>query len=69
MVIAEFRGIPRGFIKAVYDGSRALIHLLAVHPDYQRLEIGTALVQSSSEECTRRGAPSLSVTATSGSES
>jgi len=24
-----------GFIKAVYDGSRALIHLLSVHPGYQ----------------------------------
>jgi ribosomal protein S18 acetylase RimI-like enzyme len=68
MVIAEFHGLPRGFIKAVYDGSRALIHLLAVHPEYQRLGIGTRLVRSASEECERRGAPSLSVTVTSRSE-
>ncbi len=55
---------PCGFIRAVYDGSRALIHLLSVHPDYQRCGIGTALVTAVCEELSRRGAPTVSATVT-----
>lgn len=32
-LLAEVQGQPQGFIRAVYDDSRALIHLLSVHPD------------------------------------
>ncbi len=55
---------PCGIIKAVYDGSRALIHLLSVHPDYQRRGIGTALVNAVCEELSKRGAPTVSATVT-----
>lgn len=53
-----------GFIRAVYDGSRALIHLLSVHPNYQHRGIGTALVNAVCKELSRRGAPSVSATVT-----
>jgi ribosomal protein S18 acetylase RimI-like enzyme len=53
-----------GFIKAVYDGSRALIHLLSVHPDYQDSGVGSALVDAVAAEFIRRGAPTVSVTVT-----
>ena len=43
-LVAEVEGRPRGFIKAVYDGSRAMIHLLSVHPDTQNQGIGKGLV-------------------------
>jgi len=33
-----------GFIRGVYDGSRALIHIASVQPEYQRRGIGKALV-------------------------
>jgi ribosomal protein S18 acetylase RimI-like enzyme len=56
--------IPCGFVKAVYDGSRALIHLLSVHPDYQNYGIGTALVNAVCKELSYRGAPSVSATVT-----
>lgn len=55
---------PCGVIKAVYDGSRALIHLLSVHPDYQGHGIGTALVDAVCTELSKRGAPSVSATVT-----
>lgn len=63
-MIAETDKQICGFIKAVYDGSRALIHLLSVHPDYQHSGVGTALVDAVAAEFIRRGAPTVSVTAT-----
>lgn len=63
-LVAEVAGHPQGFIRAVYDGSRALIHLLSVHPDFQHEGIGQALVRAVEAELQRRGAPSVSVTAT-----
>ncbi len=63
-LVAELGGIPRGFVKAVYDGSRALVHLLSVHPDWQHSDIGSELVDAVSAELSRRGAPTISVTVT-----
>jgi N-acetylglutamate synthase-like GNAT family acetyltransferase len=57
-----------GFIKGIYDGSRALIHLLSVHPEMQNTGIGTMLVDSFRTECKKRGAPTLSVSVTTSSE-
>lgn len=59
--------IPCGFIKAVYDGSHALIHLLSVHPDYQNYGIGTALVNAVCKELSYRGTPSVDATVTENS--
>lgn len=63
-LVAEHGGKPCGFAKAVYDGSRALVHLLSVHPGYQHSGVGSALVDAVSEELARRGAASVSVTVT-----
>ncbi|MBX3011806.1 MAG: GNAT family N-acetyltransferase [Caldilineaceae bacterium] len=63
-LVAETPHGPYGFIRAIYDGSRALIHLLSVHPDGQQSGIGQALVDAVRRECAQRGAPSLSVTVT-----
>jgi ribosomal protein S18 acetylase RimI-like enzyme len=63
-LVAEVETEPCGFIKAIYDGSRALIHLLSVHPNYQLSGIGSALVDAVSVELSRRGAPTVSVTVT-----
>ncbi len=63
-LVAQVGRAPCGFIKAVYDGSRAMIHLLSVHPDYQRSGIGSMLIDAVSAELLRRNAPSLSVTVT-----
>lgn len=63
-LVADSPRGPRGLIRAVYDGSRAMIHLLSVHPEAQGSGVGTALVEAARAECRRRGAPSLSVTVT-----
>jgi GNAT superfamily N-acetyltransferase len=66
-IVAEISGRPCGFIRGVYDGSRALIHLLSVHPGFQRSGIGTALAKAAAAEFKRRGAPTMSVTVTEAS--
>ena len=68
-LVAEVDNQPCGFIRAVYDGSRALVHLLSVHPDYQHSGVGSALVDAVSEDLHRRGAPTISVTVTEKSAS
>ncbi|MFH1314242.1 MAG: GNAT family N-acetyltransferase [Candidatus Eisenbacteria bacterium] len=53
-----------GYIRAVYDGARALIHLLTVHPDYQGKGVGAALLAAVEEELKKRGASGTIVTVT-----
>jgi GNAT superfamily N-acetyltransferase len=62
-LVAEEDGVPVGLVRGVYDGSRALIHLLAVHPDFQGRGIGTALVREIARRFKAQGAPTLGVTA------
>jgi ribosomal protein S18 acetylase RimI-like enzyme len=57
-----------GCIRATYDGARAMIHLLSVHPEYQNHGIGTKLVKDAIKELKRRGAPTVSVTVTDASK-
>jgi len=67
-LVAEEEGSPIGFIKAVYDGSRAMINLLSVHPEFQGKGVGSKLLDTAISRLRRRGAPSISVTATENSE-
>jgi ribosomal protein S18 acetylase RimI-like enzyme len=57
-----------GCIRATYDGARAMIHLLSVHPEYQNQGIGTKLVKAAIKELKARGAPTVSVTVTDASK-
>lgn len=61
-LVAEEDGDPVGFIRGVYDGSKALIHIVSVRPDCQRRGIGTALVRAAAQRFRQRGATSLAVT-------
>ena len=51
-----------GVVRGNYDGSRAIIHQLSVHPKYQRQGIGTALVKETVKKFQKRGAPTVSAT-------
>ena len=53
-----------GSIRGNYDGSRAIIHELSIHPAYQRRGIGTALVKEIVKRFHERGAPTVSATVT-----
>jgi N-acetylglutamate synthase-like GNAT family acetyltransferase len=66
-LVAEIDGQPKGCVRAVYDGSRALIHLRSIAPDVQRQGIGRALVEAAHAELRGRGAPSVTVTVTEAS--
>ena len=66
-LVAESGGQVRGLIRAVYDGSRALIHLLSVDPDVQRQGVGRALLAATEAELGRCGAPGAAVPVTKAS--
>jgi N-acetylglutamate synthase-like GNAT family acetyltransferase len=53
-----------GLIRGVYDGSRAIIHLLSVHPTYQGRGVGATLVREIVKRFEKRGAPTVSATIT-----
>lgn len=61
-LIAEVDGVAQGLIRSTYDGSRALIHLLSVHPQAQSSGIGSALLAAAESELDARGAPGAAVT-------
>ncbi|MFX0064334.1 MAG: GNAT family N-acetyltransferase [Candidatus Hermodarchaeota archaeon] len=63
-LVAEMGEQACGFVRAVYDGSRALIHLLSVHPNYQHQGIGSALINAICTELSNRSAPTVSATIT-----
>jgi N-acetylglutamate synthase-like GNAT family acetyltransferase len=51
-----------GVVRGNYDGSRAIIHQLSVHPAYQRRGVGTALVKEMVKRFQQIGAPTVSAT-------
>jgi len=53
-----------GVVRGNYDGSRAIIHQLSVHPAYQRRGIGAALVREIVKRFQQMGAPTVSATIT-----
>lgn len=63
-LVYETDGKVVGSIRGNYDGSRAIIHELSVHPAYQRQGIGTALVKEIVKRFQERGAPTVSATVT-----
>ncbi len=67
-LVSETDGKVVGVIRGVYDGSRAQIHVISVHPNWQKRGIGTSLVKEISREFKKMGAPSLSVTAANDEE-
>jgi ribosomal protein S18 acetylase RimI-like enzyme len=62
-LVAEEDGHAVGLIRGVFDGSRAIVHVISVHPDYQRRGIGTALVSEIAKRFKAKGANNLSVIA------
>jgi N-acetylglutamate synthase-like GNAT family acetyltransferase len=67
-LVAVKYGKVVGVVKGVYDGSRALIHQMSVHPKYQKSGIGLALLREIARRFKAMGAPSVSVTASTRSE-
>lgn len=63
-LVAEEREAGRllGCGRAVYDGSRAVIHLLSVHPQVQGQGIGRALCLALQQKLKALGAPTISAT-------
>ena len=61
-LVCEINGKVVGTIRGNYDGSRAIIHELPVHPACQKPGIGTALVKQIVREFEEKGAPTVSAT-------
>ena len=63
-LVFEIDGKVVGVIRGSYDGSRAMIHQLSVHPTYQRRGIGRVLVEEIVKKFKEMGAPTVSATIT-----
>ena len=63
-LVGEVNGRVVGLVRGIYDGSRAIIHLLSIHPPCQGKGIGTALIREIVELFEKRGAPTVSATVT-----
>lgn len=59
-LVCEIEGKVVGAIRGNYDGSRAMIHQLSVHPTYHRRGIGTALVKKMVKRFQQIGGPTVS---------
>jgi len=64
LLVCEVNRKVVGVVRGNYDGSRAIIHQLSVHPKYQRQGVGTALVKEIVKRFEERGAPTVSATVT-----
>jgi N-acetylglutamate synthase-like GNAT family acetyltransferase len=53
-----------GVVRGNYDGSRAIIHQISVHPAHQRRGAGKALVMEIVKRFQQMGAPTVSATIT-----
>jgi len=63
-LVCELDGKVVGVVRGNYDGSRAIVHQLSVHPQHQRRSIGTALVQEIVKRFEEKGAATVSATVT-----
>jgi len=61
-LVCEVKDKVVGVIRGNYDGSRAIIHQLSVHPKHQKRGIGAALVKEIVKRFLERGAPTVSAT-------
>jgi len=61
-LVCEIDGKVVGVARGNYDGSRAMIHQVSVHPEYQRRGIGKSLVKEIVRRFQDMGAPTVSAT-------
>jgi ribosomal protein S18 acetylase RimI-like enzyme len=61
-LVCEFDGKVVGVARGNYDGSRAMIHQVSVHPEYQRRGIGESLVKEVVKRFQEMGARTVSAT-------
>jgi hypothetical protein len=62
-LIAEYGDLVVGMVRGCYDGSRALVWQISVHPEYQMKGIGRSLMKEIAKVFKEMGAPYVSVTA------
>lgn len=63
-LVAKENDLVLGFIRATYDGSRAMIQQMAVKLAHQRKGIGKKLILETCKRLKEGGAPTVSVTST-----
>jgi ribosomal protein S18 acetylase RimI-like enzyme len=55
-LVAEVKGKPIGVVMGAWDGRRASVWRLAVHPDYRRRGVGKTLLRKVEERFRQKGA-------------
>jgi ribosomal protein S18 acetylase RimI-like enzyme len=67
MLVAEVDRTIVGFVIGTWDGARAFLFKLSVHPDFQGRGIGSELVRESARRFKKMGAVTLGLAAADGS--
>jgi ribosomal protein S18 acetylase RimI-like enzyme len=66
ILVAEQSGLVTGFVLGTWDGARAFLFKMSVHPDFQNRGIGTMLVKESSKRFKEMGAVTIGLSAADG---
>ncbi len=66
ILVAESGGDVVGFVLGTWDGARAFLFKMSVHPDFQRLGIGSQLVREAAVAFRGMGAVTIGLSAADG---
>ncbi|MFO7618362.1 MAG: GNAT family N-acetyltransferase [Thermoplasmata archaeon] len=66
ILVAEAHGKVEGFVLGTWDGARAFLFKMSVHPDFQRQGTGTRLVKEAARQFKEMGAVTLGLSAADG---
>jgi ribosomal protein S18 acetylase RimI-like enzyme len=66
LLVAEVSGKVQGFVTGTWDGARAFLFKMSVHPDVQRQGIGTMLVREAARIFKGMGAVTMGLSAADG---
>jgi len=66
ILVAQQGSLVIGFVLGTWDGARAFLFKMSVHPDFQRRGIGTMLVRAAAKKFRNLGAVTIGLSAADG---
>jgi len=66
ILVAEVGGVVQGFVLGTWDGARAFLFKMSVHPEFQGRGIGTGLVREAARRYRKMGAVTVGLSAADG---
>jgi len=66
ILVAQQDGLVVGFVLGTWDGARAFLFKMSVHPDFQRRGIGTMMAREVAKKFRAKGAVTIGLSAADG---